>query len=128
MTVKTTLDDGRMPFVSLLAVLGEPTRDGRKLAADGDFTMPKIGPLLTLLPESALVGCLVGAFAFDGMLYGIGVADEPVAEKLNAGALVLGMDVDVSSDDTETVDGVLVIKRAIVRGARVREPEGFAWS
>jgi hypothetical protein len=131
--VETTLD-GYEPFVSLLAVLGEPTRDNRVLAADGAFTMPVDGPMR--LPsrdparphDSTVIGVLVALWRRGDMLYAVGVASADAAAGLNDGTLALGADMACLDYERDAESGQLLIKKAEVRGAVVKMAEEFAWS
>jgi len=129
--METTLD-GYEPFVSLLAMLGRPTRDNtRVLATDGAFTMPVEGPLRRLgnparPHDSTVIGVLVALWRRGDMLYAVGVADPDTAEMLNDGRFALGADMtglDYERDEA----GLMLIKRAEVRGAVVKRAEEFAW-
>lgn len=128
--METTLD-GYEPFVSLLAVLGKPTKDNQVLAADGAFTMPVDGPLR--LPsrdphDSTVIGVLVALWRRGDMLYAVGVADGHTAVGLNGGSLALGADLVCLDYERDAESGQLLIKKAEVRGAVAKMAEEFAWS
>jgi len=126
--------DGWAPFVSPLLLLGQPTRDGRMLAADGSFTPYGEVPVLMgdgavgyashRLPPAGVVGLLSGVFRRGDVVFATGVADFILATGLNEGALRLGADLDgmvLKADQS-------VIKQGTIRGARVLDVERWAWS
>ena len=126
------LDGWRHPFVSPLLVLGQPTRDGRMLAADGSFTLydqevpvaSTLGVLSPLLPPEGVWGIVAGVFRRGHVLFAVGAADYQVALGLNEESLRLAADLDAMMLKAD----MSVIKQAVIRGARVVNPEQWAWS
>lgn len=122
-TTTAELLDGWLPYVSLLAVLGTPTRDGRTLAGDGSFELPTEVPLLGH-GDQRVVGCVAGLTRHGYHLFAVGVAEPDTADALNTETSRLGMDLDgmkLAADPT-------VIQRGTIRAARVVSPERFAWT
>ncbi len=130
------IPDGMRGFVTLLARLGVPTKDGRVLLADGKFELPQDAPIYSLVDETIrhspteAVGRILGLWPVEDEIYAVGVAGPELAEDLNEGRLVLGMDLDaeIAEPAAQGDPPLMTINSGRVRGAKVNRPEAFAWA
>jgi hypothetical protein len=130
MIMKTTIENYH-PFLTLLAVVGTPTRDNRLIAETAVLELAKDAPVREMsspgLPYSvSMVGVLAALWRREHEVFAFGVAVPEIAAELNSGTLVLGMDLDAT--DHAEVGGQILLRRGTVRGATLREAGDFAWS
>ena len=131
------IPDGSSGFVALLLRLGVPTKDGRVLAANGEYEMRDgNAPVSSLVDEesghplSEVVARIVGLWRVGDDVYALGVAGPELAEDLNLGRLMLGADLDahILTGGPQGDPPQIMISSGRLCGAMVRRPEDFAWA